>query len=67
MKIVVCKSDDAVTMVADCITSSFDPDLYDVHDLPGWDWSLATLGDLKMDDLDLISKIKWNGSTLVKK
>lgn len=67
MKIVTRNADSAVVMVADASADGFDPALYTIRDLPGWDWSLADLTGVDRSLPDLLAQLMWNGTTLVKK
>ncbi len=69
MKIVIRNSDNVIVMVANCSTDHLTPiEDYTIHDLPGWDWSLAdTTGVDKSNPHWWSDSMQWNGTTLVPK
>jgi len=65
MKIVTRNSDGAILMVSDC-NATFDPSTTTTHNLPGWDWSLADLSGVDMNDpFWVYCQMRWDGATLV--
>jgi hypothetical protein len=67
MKIVTRKSDGAVIMVADCADTPQPAQNFEVHDCPGWDWSLVDMSGVDTSQPDWIGGFEWNGTTLVRK
>lgn len=67
MKIVEKISDGEIVMVADSPTTPTPAEDFTVHDIPGWDWSLADLTGVDRTQWDWMNQLMWNGSTLVKK
>jgi len=55
-------------MVAECQDIPAPVGNYTVHDVPGWDWSLARLAGVDFTDPDwLMNQVMWSGTTLVKR
>lgn len=65
MKIVV-REDDQIVMVADCAPPvNGGGHTYTVHDIPGWDWSLANLTGIDRSQIDWLKNVRFNGTTIV--
>lgn len=68
-KIVVRNSDSIIVQVADCTELPFELTAGEVtvHEVPGWDWSLADLTGIDLTDINWLSLMEWNGTTIVPK
>ena len=69
MKIVVRNSDSAIVQVADSadLPLGLTPGEVTVHDIAGWDWSLADLEGIDQTDINWLELMEWNGTTIVPK
>ena len=68
MKIAVRKSDGCVMQVADCSVQPTPSEDFTVHDVPGWDWSLANLTGVDTTQFNWVqTQLMWDGTTLVKR
>ena len=70
MKIVSKKSDSSIFCVTDgdVTYGGNPPEDCDVHDIPGWDWSLVDLSGVDKSAPFWVKKcLMWSGSNIVKR